>query len=414
MDSLTQIVLGAACGEAVAGKKMGNRALLWGAIGGTIPDLDVLANLLVGTMRIDEMDALAFHRGFMHSFLFAFLAPFPLAWLIKKFYDSGFHQKHGYKLGLTLAVLLCYAAITVGINAVPKILFGTLNGPTLAISVLLFSFLGWRMWARFYRKDSSDVAVDYKTWWLVLFWSIFTHPILDCFTGFGTQIFQPFSDWRIQWTTVSVVDPIYTIPFAIALIVLSRWQKNDRRRAIFNWAGIIWSTGYLAFTVYHKMEVNRIFEQNFQAQNIPYQRFMTGPTIFNNVLWYGVAESDTAFYHAMWGFRDGDEVIPRFNVIPKNRDLVGEIDWKNDRHFGTLNWFSDGYWNIVRRPDGELQLNDLRFGLSTDSLTSHKSYIFTFFIEKQSNGLWRARENRNPKDRDQSLSNLIERINGRK
>ena len=44
MDSLTQIVLGAACGELAAGKKIGNRALLWGAIGGTIPDLAVLSN----------------------------------------------------------------------------------------------------------------------------------------------------------------------------------------------------------------------------------------------------------------------------------------------------------------------------------------------------------------------------------
>ena len=41
MDSLTQIVLGAAVGEAVLGKKIGSRAMLWGAIAGTIPDLDV-------------------------------------------------------------------------------------------------------------------------------------------------------------------------------------------------------------------------------------------------------------------------------------------------------------------------------------------------------------------------------------
>jgi len=42
MDSLTQIVLGAACGEIALGKKIGNKALLFGAIGGTIPDLDVI------------------------------------------------------------------------------------------------------------------------------------------------------------------------------------------------------------------------------------------------------------------------------------------------------------------------------------------------------------------------------------
>ena len=66
MDSITQIVLGAACGEAVLGKKIGNRALLFGAIGGTIPDLDVFIGKLLFN---NEIDAMAFHRGFMHSFL---------------------------------------------------------------------------------------------------------------------------------------------------------------------------------------------------------------------------------------------------------------------------------------------------------------------------------------------------------
>jgi len=42
VDSLTQIILGAAVGEAVLGKKVGNKALLWGGIAGTLPDLDVL------------------------------------------------------------------------------------------------------------------------------------------------------------------------------------------------------------------------------------------------------------------------------------------------------------------------------------------------------------------------------------
>jgi len=47
MDSITQIVLGAAVGDAVLGKKIGNRAMVWGAIAGTIPDLDVLFLLAI-------------------------------------------------------------------------------------------------------------------------------------------------------------------------------------------------------------------------------------------------------------------------------------------------------------------------------------------------------------------------------
>ena len=64
MDSLTQIVLGAAVGEAVLGRKIGNKAILWGAIAGTIPDLDVLSKLFV-----DDVTANEWHRGFSHSIL---------------------------------------------------------------------------------------------------------------------------------------------------------------------------------------------------------------------------------------------------------------------------------------------------------------------------------------------------------
>ena len=37
MDSLSQIVLGAAVGEVVLGRRIGNRAMIWGAVAGTIP-----------------------------------------------------------------------------------------------------------------------------------------------------------------------------------------------------------------------------------------------------------------------------------------------------------------------------------------------------------------------------------------
>lgn len=71
MDSLTQIVLGAAVGEAAIGKKVGNWAILWGAVAGTIPDLDVLALHFT-----DNITALEIHRGFTHSLFFSvFFAP---------------------------------------------------------------------------------------------------------------------------------------------------------------------------------------------------------------------------------------------------------------------------------------------------------------------------------------------------
>ena len=79
MDSLTQIILGAAVGEKTLGKKIGNRALLYGAVAGTIPDLDIFAGKL-----FDPITAITIHRGFSHSILFfALLSPL-LGWLLSK------------------------------------------------------------------------------------------------------------------------------------------------------------------------------------------------------------------------------------------------------------------------------------------------------------------------------------------
>ena len=47
MDSLTQIVLGASVAEASLGKKIGNKAIVLGALAGTIPDLDIISRFFV-------------------------------------------------------------------------------------------------------------------------------------------------------------------------------------------------------------------------------------------------------------------------------------------------------------------------------------------------------------------------------
>jgi inner membrane protein len=55
-------------GEAFAGKKLGTKAMLWGAMAQSIPDIDVVSSLWMNTT-----DNLLAHRGFTHSFLFVAL-----------------------------------------------------------------------------------------------------------------------------------------------------------------------------------------------------------------------------------------------------------------------------------------------------------------------------------------------------
>jgi inner membrane protein len=79
MDSLTHLVLGAAIGEAILGKKIGRKAMLWGALADTIPDFDVFASPCVTNAQ-----QLMVHRGITHSFLFAIVVALLLGWLFRQ------------------------------------------------------------------------------------------------------------------------------------------------------------------------------------------------------------------------------------------------------------------------------------------------------------------------------------------
>lgn len=83
MDSVSQIVLGAAVGEAVCGRRAGNKALLWGAVAGTIPDLDILASPF-----LDTVQELYFHRSLTHSVFFALVTAPLLGLLFQRLYKK--------------------------------------------------------------------------------------------------------------------------------------------------------------------------------------------------------------------------------------------------------------------------------------------------------------------------------------
>lgn len=68
MDSITHIALGACIGEAFFEKGFGKKAMIWGALAQSIPDIDFIASFWMNTS-----ENLLAHRGFTHSILFALL-----------------------------------------------------------------------------------------------------------------------------------------------------------------------------------------------------------------------------------------------------------------------------------------------------------------------------------------------------
>ncbi|HLK29643.1 MAG TPA: metal-dependent hydrolase [Puia sp.] len=89
MDSLTHIALGACMGEAFAGKTLGKKAMLWGAMAQSVPDIDFVASFWM-----DTPSSLLAHRGFTHSFLFCTMITPLFALLAERL-----HRPHNIRLG---------------------------------------------------------------------------------------------------------------------------------------------------------------------------------------------------------------------------------------------------------------------------------------------------------------------------
>jgi inner membrane protein len=406
MDSLTQITLGAAVGEVLLGKKIGNRAMLWGAIGGTIPDLDVFTNLF-----LSEIDALAQHRGISHSIFFSLLAPWPIGWLVYQLYEGGLYRSRYYKAFVTLLNSGVLIFITLGIlmlfkGAEPFVfIFSVFLGILICILLLL------ALYKNYYKPPPNPIHTSFSNWYFLFFLAFFTHIGLDCFTTYGTQIFQPFSDYRVAFNTISVVDPLYTVPFLVCVIIAAFLKRDRPARKKINMLGLILSSGYLTFTVFHKRSVDRTFSEALNHRELVVERCRTNPTIFNNILWTCLAETDTSYYLGLYSVFDSNPNLHYLNVIPKNHELLQ--DERKDRTVDILEWFSDGYYTVEKEGQGAYLLTDLRFGAQKDTITSSDAFVFNFRLTEDEKGKLQMSQQRNrPENVSKAFSDLFTRIKG--
>ncbi len=368
MDSLTQIVLGAAAGEVVLGKKIGNRAMWLGAIGGTIPDLDVLGKFFLSTI-----DNLAFHRGISHSILFSILGAFAVGWIIHWLYNSEYHK---------WIATFCRALATILVGFIVdmflKMLFPDTIIPTIVLVPVMLFILYRSSKSRYFSDNWEKPEATVRDYQWLFFWSLFTHPILDCFTMYGTQLFAPFSDVRVAWSSIAVADMFYTIPFIICLFIAASFHRSSPKRRFWNYLGIGLSSLYLVFTLIHKQKMNNTFAQALERENIEAERFVTNSYLLTNFLWTCTAETKDGYYQGLHSIFDSQPI--RFTKIEKQHDLLKNID--TDYTIKTLRWFCDDYFSVFRREDKRLQFNDLRFGSFSGEAKGGDDFIFKFYLKE--------------------------------
>ena len=285
MDSITQAALGAAVAEAgMGGRRLGNKAILWGVALGTLPDLDVVVY-----PWLDHIERLEWHRGWSHSlFIMAAASPF-FGWLISRI--------HAGRVTARRAALTVFA---------------------------IFS----------------------------------THTLIDVFTVYGTMVFAPFSDYRAGWNNLFIIDPLFTAPLILGILIAFFSKNSPRLRVWANTAGLLLASLYAVWSLGAKSVAESRMRENLASAGIETRRFISSPTPFNTLLWRGLAERENDFVITYHSLLDPD-APPTFDIIPKNHEALAPI--ASSRAAQRVAWFSGGFYSVQKTDRGWL-ISDWRFG----------------------------------------------------
>lgn len=305
MDSLTQIVLGAAVAAVFVPAEHRRAALLAGAALGTLPDLDVFA---INALTADPVERMVRHRGFSHS-------------------------------------------------------------------LLVLPVLGVMLWA-WLRTRGGRVTEAQRPWFWAILLALVTHPLLDACTVYGTQLLWPLPVQPVMWSSIFIIDPLYTIWLVLACLLAWRWHKDVAARQVLV-AGLLLSSLYMCFAFYGKWQVERTAARSLAAMGLADAPRFSVPMPFNTLLWRVVAMTPDGYVE---GERSlvADQGAMRFQRYPS--DTVSLQLLRSLPAVQRLHWFNRGFMKAEQR-DGQLILSDLRMGAEPD-------YSFRFVVAKQANGRW--------------------------
>ncbi|MVW71219.1 MULTISPECIES: metal-dependent hydrolase [unclassified Bordetella] len=304
MDSLTQAVLGAGIQGALLGRTQGRKALLYGALLGTLPDMDVLIRYA------DPVSRMTFHRGFSHSVFVLTLLAVVMTWLIRKKWPDAPYS--GRRLLLTI--------------------------------------------------------------WLVLI----THPVLDAFTVYGTQLFWPLARIPESWSAVFIIDPVFTVPLTLAVLVGAVVGCTRKLRVAMTIA-LAFCTVYLGVALGGRWHAEHRVEHALQEQGIRPTAILATPMPFNTLLWRVIAKDGQGnYYEAVSGWFDrGPPEMLRLPLSPAQTTVLDGVPLHE-----RLRWFTNDWLRYDEIGD-RLVVTDLRMGLAG-------YYTFRFVMAERANdGQWR-------------------------
>ena len=194
-----------------------------------------------------------------------------------------------------------------------------------------------------------------------------THGLLDACTTYGTQLLWPFSDRRVAWNVVSVVDPTFTLP-VLALMIVALTRRSPR----WGRAAVLLALAYLSLGGVQRERADALLARVAAEHGAVVERGGAKPTFANLLLWRGVWQTgDTLHVVALRpGVFGPDRVspvatAPRF--VPERDVPALRPDHRQARDVARFSHFSAGW--LVRLPaDHGVLIGDLRYAMLPDRI----------------------------------------------
>ena len=218
---------------------------------------------------------------------------------------------------------------------------------------------------------------NFKYWYLLSFFTLITHPLLDLFTTYGTQILSPFSTERFSLDAIAIIDPLYTVPLLLAVLT-GMFIKAGKLSKLLAICALILSSGYLSFGVVNSHEAKQAAIAQLDTSSFSAEDVRVSATMFNTLLWRVVAKDEEGHY-----------VVGFYNSIKKNK--IHFEHFKNEDSSYTqralnsdegkvLNWFST---DMIKASVEELEngnklvtLTDMRYGMASNPVASFFAWTF--------------------------------------
>lgn len=210
--------------------------------------------------------------------------------------------------------------------------------------------------------------LDFKRIYLFSLLGYATSGLLDACTSYGTHLLWPFSDGRIAWSIIAIVDPLFSIFLLVSVVWgLKRYSPGPAR------VGLALAGAYLLLGVWQHHDALQVAEQLARERGHQVERAIVKPTIANLLLWRSIYEADGVFHvdAIRLGLFGPDRVYAgasasRFDAARDRSDIAPDSLLARDvERFTRL---SDGF--VIADPARDGVLLDIRYSMLPISLTA--------------------------------------------